>query len=326
MDAATRYHDDVLETSDLSYEAFRESLHLVYGRCHPGGVEPRAFTGWIRAGSLFGFGTADVASNARTIRRSYQDVRLDGADYYVVGFHAGGKTKLFDNNGQAVRVVLGNVVLLDAARPFTCDAEETGDLHKLISIGLPRKELVSHLGFDPQGGLCRSGATPAARLLLDLIQSSGRNEGAGFSRGDSYMQLVIYDLVGALFVPSEPEPASRRTDKLFTRISGVIRDSFTDPTFGPAQAAAKAGISLRYLHKLFLERSLTCQEFIYSRRLDHAAQLLRRRASRNSDQPLSDIAYACGFNDYAHFSRKFRQRYGQPPGGYSPEDGEINRH
>jgi AraC-like DNA-binding protein len=25
--------------------------------------------------------------------------------------------------------------------------------------------------------------------------------------------------------------------------------------------------------------------------------------------PLSDIAYACGFRDYAHFARKFRQRF-----------------
>ena len=136
------------------------------------------------------------------------------------------------------------------------------------------------------------------------------------------MQLVIYDLVGALFAPSNPGPVSRRTDKLFTRISGVIKDSFADPDFGPAQAAAKAGISLRYLHKLFMERGLTCQEFIYSRRLDRAAHLLGRRASLATEQPLSGIAYACGFNDYAHFSRKFRKRYGQSPSAYSPDDDE----
>jgi AraC-like DNA-binding protein len=131
------------------------------------------------------------------------------------------------------------------------------------------------------------------------------------------MQLVIYDLVGALFAPSEPGPVSRRTDKLFTRISGVIRDSFADPDFGPAEVAAKARISLRYLHKLFMERGLTCREFIYSRRLDYAARLLHRRASLATDQPLSDIAHACGFTDYTHFARKFRHRYGQAPGAYS---------
>jgi len=31
-------------------------------------------------------------------------------------------------------------------------------------------------------------------------------------------------------------------------------------------------------------------------------------------QPLGEIAYACGFRDYAHFARKFRRRFGYPPG------------
>jgi len=69
-----------------------------------------------------------------------------------------------------------------------------------------------------------------------------------------------------------------------------------------------------------MARGLTCREFIYSRRLDHAAHLLRRRASLGAEQPLSEIAYACGFRDYAHFARKFRHRFGQPPGAHSVEN------
>lgn len=318
MDAVLQREANVLQTSGLNYEAWRESSQLAYLRCHPGGVEPTAFTGWVRAGSVFGFETADIGANASTIRRSYQDARLDGAEHYMVAFHVGGKTKLFDHNDQTMRVAAGYVVLVDAALPFTCHAEESGDMYKIISINLPRKGLVSYLGYDPQGGLCRSSATPAGRLLLDLIRNSSDDEGSEFYPGDSYMHLVIYDLVGALFAPSERGLVPRRTDKLFTRILGVIRDSFADVDFGPAEAAAKAGISLRYLHKLFMERGLTCQESIYSRRLEHAADLLRRRASLDTGQPLSDIAYACGFNDYTHFARKFRQRYGEAPGAYSP--------
>jgi Bacterial regulatory helix-turn-helix proteins, AraC family len=30
-------------------------------------------------------------------------------------------------------------------------------------------------------------------------------------------------------------------------------------------------------------------------------------------QPLSDIAYACGFRDYTHFARGFRKRFGTAP-------------
>jgi len=43
---------------------------------------------------------------------------------------------------------------------------------------------------------------------------------------------------------------------------------------------------------------------------DAAAAIVRRRALLGASQPLSDIAYACGFRDYTHFARKFRQRFG----------------
>ena len=111
-------------------------------------------------------------------------------------------------------------------------------------------------------------------------------------------------------------PVSRHADKLFTRIRGVIKDRFADPDFGPSEVAAEAGISLRYLQKLFTARNSTCSEFIYSLRLDHAARLLHRRALLNTSQPLSEIAYTCGFSDYTHFARKFRRRFGHPPGAH----------
>jgi AraC family transcriptional regulator, positive regulator of tynA and feaB len=312
------YRNNIFETPQMNFEAWREWFQSTCGRYNPEGVEPAAFIGWAHPGSVFGFKTLDLGSNTTTLRRSYRDVRLDGVDQFFVVFQVGGKSELMTHNDQAVRLAAGNVILLDGARPMTSVADHNNDTWRNISINLPRGELVSHLGFDPKGGVCRPSATPAARLLLDLIRNSGREP--EFSPGDSYMKLVIYDLVGALFAPSDPGMVLRQTDKLFRRILGVIRDNFPDPDFGPVQAAAKAGISLRYLHKLFMERGLTCQEFIYSRRLDYAARLLRRRASLATDQPLSEIAYACGFRDYAHFARKFRHRYGQRPGAHPPGD------
>ena len=317
MDAVTQYQGSVLETPQLNYEAWRETFRLTRGRYNPDGVEPTAFSGWARAGRVFGFKTLDVASNTTTMRRSYRDIRLDGVDDYFVVFQAERKTVAVDHNAQAARFAAGDVILVDAAQPKTCVVDEKVGTWNSVSINLPRRALTSHLGFDPKHGLCRSSAMPAARLLLDLIRNSGCDEGSELSPGDSYMQLVIYDLVGALFAPSDSGPVKHRTDKLFARISGVIRESFSDPDFGPVQSAAIAGISLRYLHKLFMERGLTCRESIYSRRLDYAAHLLHRRASLATDQPLSDIAYACGFTDYTHFARKFRHRYGQAPGTYS---------
>src|SRR5882757_8826069 len=93
-------------------------------------------------------------------------------------------------------------------------------------------------------------------------------------------------------------------------------DRCANPSFGPAEMAAETGGSLRYVRKLLTARGLTCCEMIYSIRLDHAAHLLERRASLGTGQPLSEIAYACGFRDYVHFARRVRHRFGHAPGAH----------
>jgi AraC-like DNA-binding protein len=245
----------------------------------------------------------DLGRDAYRSERTERDIRLVGADYYYAVFQVAGRSMMTQND-EAVHLAVGDVALIDAARPAACYA---GDSHWL-RLQLPRRSLLSHLGCEPQGGLHARGETPAAHLLLDLVRYSD-------TPADSYMQLAVYDLVGALFARPDPLPVSRHTDRLFARIRNVIRDGFADPDFGPRQVAAGAGVSLRYLQKLFTARGSTCSEFIYSLRLDHAARLLYRRASLETSQRLSEIAYACGFRDYTHFARRFRHRFGYPPGG-----------
>jgi AraC family transcriptional activator of tynA and feaB len=297
---------------NLDYETWKERVRAIGGRFNPEGIEPKAFTGSLRPKGLFGLTAAEVGSNARRIERTQRDVRLDGADHYIAIFQISGQAAM-THNEEALRCEVGDVVLVDAARPVTFFANEEGELWRSVALLLPRRSLVSHLGFDPRGGLYRRGGAAAGRLLLDLIRNSGDDEAPACSCANSHMRLAVYDLVGALFAPVEPAP-SRHADKLFVRIRKIIRDSFTDPDFCPHVAAMRAGISLRYLQKLFMQRGSTCSEFIYSFRLDQAARLLHRRAELTANQPLSEIAYACGFRDYAHFARRFRHRFGHAPG------------
>jgi AraC-like DNA-binding protein len=137
------------------------------------------------------------------------------------------------------------------------------------------------------------------------------------------MQLAIYDLIGALFGPSDPVPASVHTEKLFKRIRGSINEHFADPGFGPREVAADARISLRYLQKLFAAQNSTCSNFIDSVRLGHAARLLLRRKMLGTRQPISEIAYACGFADHANFARKFRRCFGHTPGSHSGDPAQT---
>jgi AraC-like DNA-binding protein len=172
--------------------------------------------------------------------------------------------------------------------------------------------------------LCGRGETVAARVLRQLVLESIEDEEFKAARFGAHMRLALYDLLGAVFAPSDPGPVSRHADRLFARIRSVIKDRCADPDLGPAEVAAETGISLRYVQKLLTARGSTCGELIYAIRLDHAAHLLERRASVGTGQQLSEIAHACGFRDYAHFARRFRHRFGCAPGAHVEGDGSID--
>jgi AraC family transcriptional regulator, positive regulator of tynA and feaB len=206
------------------------------------------------------------------------------------------------------------IVLIAAAPTLAGSSSFAAHPKVLHVVALRFSPLISHLGLQPESGLCGHGRTPANRLLFRLVQEAADDRDLSFASAEPYMQLAIYDLVGAIFAKSDLPSISSHSDKLFTRICDIIKAHFADPNVGPSDVAAEAGISLRYLQKLFTLRGSTCSHFIYSVRLDHAARLIQRHAATKTEQPLSVIAYACGFRDYTHFARAFRNRFGYPPG------------
>jgi AraC family transcriptional regulator, positive regulator of tynA and feaB len=302
-------NDDFISAQKLDYDGFIAALRENFGCFSPARVT-NIFAGWVRPRRVFGFAAVDLACDTVRVDRTKLDIRRDDMEYYfVVAQLTGGSTII--QNDRVVNAAAGELVLLDSTRPVTLVGVPQA---RWLGLQLPRQNLVSHLGFEPHGGTCGRGQGQAARIFSQLALDPVGNVEPAVASADDYMRLVIYDLLGALFAPAAPL-CSRHTDKLFARVCGIIKDRFADPKISPSEVAAEMGISLRYLQSLFTDRGSTCSHYISSFRLDHAARLIERRASMKTGQPLSDIAYACGFRDYAHFARGFRQRFDTTPGG-----------
>jgi AraC family transcriptional activator of tynA and feaB len=308
---------DFTGTPELDYEAWRAWQRSYYG--DPGIGEAQAFAGWMRPLSVCGVAATAIkvqCCNAYHIKRTHRDIRRDGLDCYRAIFPVAGRSLLIQND-QAMEFARGDIALVDMARPATFSANRSG---QRLTLSLPRQPLITHLGFEPQGGFCGRSGTLATRLLRRLIRDAIEDEASLSGPARSYMQMAVYDLLGAVFAPSDPF-TRHNTDKLFARICGIIRDRFADPDFGPSEVATESGVSLRYLQKLFTARGSTCISYIQSLRLDRAARLLQRRATLDLGHPLIEIAYACGFNDYSYFVRKFRRRFGHPPSAHAGVQG-----
>ena len=301
---------DFNNTPELDYDGFIDVVRSLCGRYTPARIEPETFGGRVRAGSICGFKTVDLSYNAHRGERTNRDVRLDGKEHYYALIQFSGRSTRVQNN-RVAELAVGDIALVDASRPVNYFCENGPG--RWLSLQLPRQSLISYLGFEPEGGLRRHRETLAARLCFRLIQDAVNECDSSPASAEPYMQLAIYDLLGALFAAPDLSTISSHTDRLFKRVCGIIKDRFAEPDFGPCEVAAEAGISLRYLQKLFTARSSTCTQLIHSVRLDHAARQLHRRRLLNTSQPISEIAYASGFSNYTHFARQFRRRFGHPP-------------
>lgn len=94
------------------------------------------------------------------------------------------------------------------------------------------------------------------------------------------------------------------------RLRRHISDNLQDPDLSPASIAVAMGLSLRQLNRLFEDEPLSLMELVFARRLEGARSDIQRFGAGAS---ISDISYRWGFKSLAHFSRKFRDRFGISP-------------
>ena len=89
----------------------------------------------------------------------------------------------------------------------------------------------------------------------------------------------------------------------------ILEKRFSEPDFSTHRLAAAAGLSERYVNELLYEDGAGFSARLNELRLRKAADLLAHSAERR----ISDIAFACGFNDLSYFNRCFRRRFGLTP-------------
>jgi AraC-like DNA-binding protein len=95
------------------------------------------------------------------------------------------------------------------------------------------------------------------------------------------------------------------------RIKDYIDHHLPDPSLSPPQVAAAAGISTRYLHKLFAAQGQTVSEYMRDRRLDRVHRDLQDPGQAR--RTITTLAMNAGFGDISGFNRAFRRRYGLTP-------------
>lgn len=104
-------------------------------------------------------------------------------------------------------------------------------------------------------------------------------------------------------------------DKLLDRVMNVINRHLNDSDLSVDFIADEVGISRVHLHRKMKELTgQTPHDFIRNLRLKQAANLLTQ-----SGMNITEVVYACGFNNAASFSTIFKKFYGMTPREYMRE-------
>jgi transcriptional regulator GlxA family with amidase domain len=98
---------------------------------------------------------------------------------------------------------------------------------------------------------------------------------------------------------------------LIFRAKALIDSLLHDHTLNTEKIAGLVGISSRYLQDLFHAEQSTVSDWIWKRRLERSRRYLADPL--HAGDSIAQIALACGFADFGHFSRRYREAFGASP-------------
>jgi AraC-like DNA-binding protein len=124
------------------------------------------------------------------------------------------------------------------------------------------------------------------------------------------LRLQLLELLCRIARQSEQKSHRDRGKSIADQAAQLIRERFRDNLSGNS-LAARLGVSRQYLSRVF-SRHYGCSigEAVRNQRLGVARQLIIHDHSLT----ISEICYACGFNDLSYFYRLFKAAYACHPG------------
>jgi AraC-like DNA-binding protein len=169
------------------------------------------------------------------------------------------------------------------------------------------------LDFDPVLDLTTPQAATLTRILDCLLHAADTIGGeAGMILGELEQAMVTAFLAASNhdarhLLAKKPSAAAPRQVR---RAEDYIEANWNQPV-SIENLAVAAGCSVRSLFRTFRQsRGYTPLEFARKLRLGHARRMLEGGGEATT---VTDVAFACGFNDLGRFSKDFAQAFGELP-------------
>jgi AraC family transcriptional regulator, positive regulator of tynA and feaB len=295
--------DSVQPRERVEYWADLVTRHVTPMRIEPTGRSP--LHGEVQAQVIGNVTVAEVAGYGINASHTRAEVANTISHLYAACVNLDGDARI-KRRGEQITFQKGDVFITDSRHEFTLDLERPWR-HLVVSLPthwmdsrVTRPELLAgmvvrdhpltrlwatHLadGFAMASSFSPAAATLFARHSVELLAQA--------------FDEVHYD---------QPTPSDASRAAIYLHACHLIALRFGDPNLGPNRIARDLRISTRSLARIFADHDETVMRRVFDERVSQAMKLLI--APEAAHRSITQIAFACGFNDSSHFGRVFAAR------------------
>lgn len=273
----------------------------------------RTFSGRLAHRSLGDLVCVDLRSNRLDVIRQDRFISDTHEDFFKVNFNLAGTARL-EQDGRQTLLNPGDWVVYDNTRPYRLSF---GDDYQQLVVLVPRKNFLAKL--------------PGIHRLT--VEGQQTNSGLGRTAWEYLMassltgisSVTTADIVTDLLLGSLLEDKTSDTKFVLSAaarlvlIKRFIHHHLGDPNLNVDMICSQMYISRRMLHHLFTMDEITVGNYIWRCRLEKTR--LELAAPQTRHLTTAEIGYRWGFTSNAHFSRRFKQAFGQSPTSYQKSNG-----
>ena len=300
--------DSVLPRERADFWTDLVSRHVTPMCIEPAGEQP--LRGAVQARIIGDLGVAQVCG--RGVRAAHTRVQIarTSGHLYAACVHLDGEARI-SRRGEQIALQKGDVFITDSRHEFTLDLERPWR-HLLIT--LPTQWIDGRVTRpDLLSGAVLHGH-PLARLWASHLASGFMLSGDLSPTAGTLFARHSVDLLAQLLEEAhcdQPTPSDAVRAAIFLNACHVITLKFGDPSLTPVQIAQELKVSTRTLARIFAANNETVMQRLFDERIRQAAKLLTMPEAFH--RSVTEIAFACGFNDASHFGRVFAAKMHMTP-------------
>lgn len=273
--------------------------------------EPERFRASMRRAALGQLVLATPHSSTCVVRHTPEHVRMAGDEAFLIHMQRAGRS-VNEQAGRQALLEAGDFTLCTTSAPYALHLQ--GECEHLV-LRMPAERVRAKLPHaEDLVSLPIRGRDGLGAIVVAYLQSLWEQVSLGrLAALDDELAESLLDLVTAACRRSGSEQLDLPTRRVARRqqLLAYVRTNIRDPSLSVASTARALGMSVRNISKLMSDDECGLAAFILEQRLAGCAVWLKDPTC--SHLRVSDIAYHWGFGDLSHFSRSFRQRYGESP-------------